>query len=128
MHWWETASPTDVAEAINSGEDVNGRVQGFSPLHLAVWKSTPENVYLLLKLGANIDATSKEEGFTPVHFAILGGNIETLKLLIVMGAKVSIEDIHDHTPLQYAVLYLPDSKFVDALIGAGANMSEIKEP
>jgi ankyrin repeat protein len=125
MDWWEkNPSLNEVGAAINSGENVNGQVQGFSPLHFAAWKGTADHVYLLLHVGANIDAIEQSTGWTPLHSAVLVGNLDAVNMLLKKGANVSIKDATTFTPLHYAGLYM-NRELVDALIGAGADPNDL---
>ena len=62
-----------------------------TPLHLAAWNGMLDNVRLLIKLGADINAQD-QIGQTPVEMAAHLGHVEVVKELFDAGAKKDFID------------------------------------
>lgn len=78
---------------------------GSTPLHLAVYNKEHniENMALLLKYGANINAQDIYN-ITPLHCAASLGDLKAVKLLVQYGANIHAEDKNKWTPLFVAAL------------------------
>jgi len=89
--FWDKATPAAISEAI-AVVDVNARGKtGFTPLHLAAARGTPENIITLLKAGADLSARDKNGGFTPLHLAAARGTSENVMALLEAGAKTYVK-------------------------------------
>ena len=103
--FWHTVKPQEIAAAIDEAKSVNIQdTNGWTPLHLAARRSTPEAVGLLLDRGANID-TRNEDGQTPLHLAAVWERprIEVITLLLNRGADINARDNRNRTPLHLAI-------------------------
>lgn len=67
--WWNTAQLSDLRSELEAGADVNARsLQGWTPLHKAVWRGDAKAVILLLEFKADATATA-DDGKTPWNYA-----------------------------------------------------------
>ena len=67
--FFERATAEDVAHCLASGADVEARDKyGFSPLHFAACRGSPDAIAALLAAGADTNARD-ESGKTPLHTA-----------------------------------------------------------
>jgi len=124
--WWETATTSDVLAALENGENVNGKVQSFTPLHLAVWKSNVYNVSILLENGAKINATAENSyNWTPLHVASMMGSINSIHKLLSEGAVVNVKDTEGLTPLHFAGIR-GEIDIINLLIEFGADINDLK--
>jgi ankyrin repeat protein len=72
------------------------------PLHLAVHNRHLEEVAILLKAKANIEARDKR-GNTPLHYAVEMGQTELVKLLLVKNrADIAARNYNELTALHLA--------------------------
>lgn len=74
---------------------------GNTPLHLAITGECLELVFLLLKLGASVNATNND-GETPLHYAAETDSVTSIMLLAKNGAVLNAEDEDGKTPAQWA--------------------------
>jgi ankyrin repeat protein len=101
-------------------EDINEvNVSGWTPLHNAVIKCSPEIVRLLVKKGADINS-SKMGRSTPFHIACSLGFEEIFDILVSEGADINHSDSNNCTPLWYA-MYNAKRNIVEKLIKMGAD-------
>jgi ankyrin repeat protein len=79
-------------------------VDGWTPLHLAVFFGRVNIVHLLLGKGANIDALSRNDLLVaPIHSALANpDNSAVGQLLIGAGANLNVRQSEGYTPLHYA--------------------------
>ena len=61
-------------------------VEGYTPLHLAVFLKRYRIVELLLEAGADIESRIVMEGRTPLMEAACNGDVEMVRLLLRRGA------------------------------------------
>jgi ankyrin repeat protein len=79
-------------------------VTTYSPLSLAIMRNNTEIAQLLLdQSNADVNLESSEEGVSPLHLAAQHGGTEMLRLLVNAGADAQCRDIHENTPMFYAV-------------------------
>ena len=94
------------------GANVNTQdIHGDSPLHSSLLYHNTDNIELLLKYSANVEATNAS-GRKPIHIA---NDAESLDLLLKYGASVNSQDRIGNTPLHYAVV----GKLVSGTIAQG---------
>jgi uncharacterized protein len=83
-------------------------VDGFTPLHYAVFFGTPETVHLLAERGADLEAPARNEeiagGARPLHSAVAAGRRDAVEALLAAGADPSAERPGGGTPLDEAEL------------------------
>lgn len=60
-------------------------VFGESPIHIAAWKGTPEDILWLLENGADINQRG-EFGMSPLHYAYMGKKEKNIEILLRAGA------------------------------------------
>ena len=56
-----------------------------SPVHIAAWRGTPEDILWLLENGANINQRG-DFGMSPLHYAYIGKNQKNIETLLKAGA------------------------------------------
>ena len=96
-----------------------------TPLHVAIRKSTPEIVQLLLKKGAMVDVETED---FPLHTAIERGEEEIICSLIRHGASVNSVCKKKKTPLVHAVENnLSDCVKLLLMKGASLEIKDSKE-
>jgi len=83
-------------------------VDGFTPLHYAVFFGDPETVRFLAEHGADLEAPARNEeiagGALPLHSAVAAGRRETVEALLAAGADPLAERPGGGTPLDEAEL------------------------
>jgi ankyrin repeat protein len=98
-------------------------VEGFTPLHAAVYFGHAEVVQILLSAGADFLATSGPNSrYTPLHMAARHGHLGLAMLLLErMGPHVDPREKNGYTPLHCSAMegHVDISK---ALILAGADL------
>ncbi|XP_033081194.1 serine/threonine-protein kinase TNNI3K isoform X3 [Trachypithecus francoisi] len=77
---------------------------GFTALHLAVYKDNAELITSLLHSGADIQQVGYG-GLTALHIATIAGHPEAAEVLLQHGANVNIQDAVFFTPLHIAAYY-----------------------
>lgn len=92
-------------ETIRKGiRNINIKDQnGNTPLHIASKKNKSEDINLLIRLGARINATNIY-GETPIFNAVNENNIEAVKALISKGAKLDIINNNKQSILHIATV------------------------
>ncbi|XP_062394958.1 B-cell lymphoma 3 protein [Sardina pilchardus] len=76
--------------------------EGLSPLHLAVQSGNKEQVKLLLKNGADINAVDNKSGRSPLMHAVEANSMEMVNLLIECGCDVNAQSYSGNTALHSA--------------------------
>ena len=74
-------------ELLPGSKDVFQCVEGYTPLHLAVFLKQYEIVELLLEAGADIEGAVGPDGRTPLMSAAYWGDAEMVRLLLNKGAN-----------------------------------------
>jgi len=70
--------------------DVNQQnALGESPIHIAAWKGSAEDIRWLLENGADINQRGDFE-MTPLHYAYMGGKRENIEALLAAGADATL--------------------------------------
>jgi len=139
----------EVAELlIAKGAEVNAKIEGMTPLDIAIELKHTTTVDLLRKhggksgatdsihvaaavgnieavkqhLAAGTDVNAKSSFGTPLHSAASKGNKEIVELLIAAGADVNARDDGGDTPLLNAAAF-GQKEIVELLIGKGADVN-----
>lgn len=84
---------------------------GKSPLHLAAWRGSIDNVRLLLAMGVDMEAFSDgphNYGKSAIFYAITRCRDDVVHLLLDHGASVKIVNNKGQTPLSLAASHLED--------------------
>ncbi len=91
---------------VSKGADVDAvsEDRGYSPVMDAVWKSSPEIVELLIKLGANLNFVSND-GQTALILATGASNVRICEMLVKNGADPNVKDRMGMSSLEYARLF-----------------------
>ncbi|KAL2084257.1 hypothetical protein ACEWY4_019775 [Coilia grayii] len=76
--------------------------EGLSPLHLAVQSGNKEQVKLLLKHGADINAVDNKSGRSPLMHAVEADNMAMVNLLIEYRCDVNAQSYSGNTALHSA--------------------------
>lgn len=72
-----------------------------TPLHLACSRSAVEDVEILLRHGADVNAKD-DVGHTPLHTAVFRREVGIVRLLLAAGADPAIVSQFEETPLTVA--------------------------
>jgi hypothetical protein len=105
------------------------KIQGPSPLHIAVESEYKEAVKLLLDLGSNVNIVDST-GATPLHYISLEHivNLDIMKLLLQNGADPNVQDKDGDTALlSISKRYIPlipipgSEKYLKLLLDHGAH-------
>jgi uncharacterized protein len=87
--WWQTATKATLRAELDSGADLKARNDaGATPLHVAAFFGTGEEIQTLLNWGADVMAQSND-GTTPLLLAALNGTTENIQVLLDAGADVT---------------------------------------
>ena len=96
-HWWCATDDDGVDVPLTKVNQLN--VLGESPIHIAAWKGTAQDVQWLLDNGADIHQRG-EFGMTPLHYAYMGYKLENVEALLNAGADETLKDDHGLRPAQ----------------------------
>ncbi len=101
--------------------------RGYTPLHIACWKSDLETVKKLLEYNAKVNVSSYR-GYTPLHMAVARKNadIEIVKLLLENGADINAVDVDGNTVLHCAKWH-NNEKIIKILLEKGANPATLNK-
>jgi cytohesin len=99
-----------VKQHIADGADVNAKdSNGMTPLLLAAWKGHKVIAELLIANGADVNiANDGVVSQTALHVSIGANHKEIAELLIANGANVNAKDWYGLTPLNCAIISLPE--------------------
>lgn len=110
----------EIERLIANGSDPNtSDAFNNTPLSIAAHFGRTDAAKLLLKKGANIDGISGQ--MTPLQCAIYSDHHDTAKFLLTKSADPALTDDYGMSSLTIAA-QKGDSKMVEALLKAGANM------
>jgi ankyrin repeat protein len=71
------------------------------PLHIAARNGLIEDMRILLREGADVDAEG-DLGMTPLHYAAMNGHIPAIELLLQSGANPAALDEHGSNAVSWA--------------------------
>ena len=99
-----------VKQHLTAGADVNAKdSNGMTPLLLAAWKGHKVIAELLIANGADVNiANDGVVSETALHVSIGANHKEIAELLIANGANVNAKDWYGQTPLNCAIISLPE--------------------
>lgn len=125
--WRKNPTLADVKAEIAEGADIHDDIFGYTPLHYAAYRSTPEILQFLVDQSVNLEArtsgdTTAPGGKTPLRMAITGWDVAKVKLLTKAGANVNTQDGYGNTPL-HAAMKGKQFDVIDHLLDAGADAS-----
>jgi ankyrin repeat protein len=86
-HWFAVVDEDGYDIPLTDINQLN--VFGESPIHIAAWKGSADDVLWLLKNGADINQRG-EFSMTPLHYAYMGGKQENIEVLINAGADQNL--------------------------------------
>ncbi len=113
--------PDIVKMLLDAGADVHAAAKGrfgYTPLHVAV---TKENIQLLLRAGADLEAKSHNDE-TPLYAAAYAGHLEAVAALLDAGANCNVlSDYYHITPLDAAIMQ-KHLDVVNLLLARGADI------
>lgn len=117
-------SPSEIAEAIEDGAEVNQRnEQGVTPLMAAAKdNSNYQALVTLYNNDAYVNARD-DKGWNALMYAVrYNENLDVIKILLRMNSRVNIDDQDGDTPLILAIKYR-NEKIVRTLLSHGANVN-----
>jgi uncharacterized protein len=102
-------------------------LDGFTPLHLAVFFGNLETARLLLDKGADLHAWSQNaQANQPLHAALAGNATPVIQLLVESGADVTARSAEGWTPLHQAAQN-GNLDVIRLLVAHGANPAAISD-
>jgi len=87
QYWWCLMDEDGGDIPLTDVNQVN--VFGESPIHIAAWKGSLEDIQWLLNNGADINQRGEFE-MTPLHYAYMGGKRENIEILLKAGADPNL--------------------------------------
>lgn len=114
--WGQT--PDQITAGLQAVDVTARDADGKTPLHWAVNLGSIEDVQVLIKAGADINAADPM-GNTALHTG--NPSNENWRALIAAGADLNAKTTNQQTPLHFAAVFSPD--MVQALITAGADIA-----
>jgi hypothetical protein len=127
-----------VMELLDQGSEIEATtVEGYTPLHLAVFSGSLETVAVLISRKCNVNAQTFFELNTPLHIAVQEGWRSICQYLIGAGTNTSLVNALGRTPLHLAAItgridighYFLENKLysVHTQDGMGWNLQQIAE-
>lgn len=103
MHYAVEIYDYKTVKLLTKGTEVNARdKKGYTPLYCAVFTKSLENVKLLIRRGAEVNATQYVSGCTPLYSACkIGARVAIIKELVKAGAEVNQLNKYGATPMYY---------------------------
>lgn len=98
---------------------------GRTPLMAAIYTGQVDDIQILLKAGADIEAKDSK-GLTPLLVATYQGKVEALSILLKAGANIEAKDSQGRTALMIAA-ESGNVELVNALLKADANIEAENE-
>ena len=98
----------------------------FDPVVLAINAQAPDETikYLIEQPGNDVNKITHDSR-NYLHWAAFRGNVALVDYIMSKGAKVSAEDSHGTTPLNFAAgAGVPDTRVYDLLVKGGANLKK----
>ncbi len=89
-------------QLMEQGANLEGQVDGWTPLLRAAYEGNTEILNYLLDQGANIDFKDQAQS-TPLDWAITNNNTDIARILVERGADIEASDEDDYTPLMITV-------------------------
>lgn len=121
LHYLEKEKPEICSMILAAGMDANAFTsEGVPLLCAAVRNENEEQIEILLKSGADINAVSKDRGYTPVMDAVWRKNYGIAKLLIDRGADLGTMSCDGQSILVLAVGN-GNVRIVELLLNSGAD-------
>lgn len=105
---------------IKEGANINGSLEGYTPLTIAVSRGNIWDLKVLIKAGADLESTGNH-GQTVLHTAASCGRPNLFKILLDAGSKKDAQEGFGKTALHIAVNYGSVEK-TKYLIKAGADI------
>ncbi len=91
-------------EALNF-DDINvRRSDGDSLIHLVAFVGGPDELDLLVRSGAKVNAIG-DMGYTPLHLAAMDGRLKVAEKLLALGADPGIRNEFGTTPAETALIH-----------------------
>jgi len=84
------------------GADLLSKIDGFTPLHVAVFNNQVELTKWFLEQGISVE-TKDDENTTATHIAAMKGHVRILAVLKEKGANLLTKDNSNFTPFDFAV-------------------------
>lgn len=110
----------DVSDLLELGISVNVRMEGMSPIHLAVDCGYADIIDLLADGGADIHE-KPAPGITLLHLAVSKGHADAVDALLSLGLDVDAKDKEGLTPL-YRAAEKDDIDTAEVLLDNGADI------
>ncbi len=128
----EAAKRSDIQrikEMVQNGADINTRFDGKTPLiHMAEKRQlTPENLSLMVSLGADINSSDSRDRWTALMYAAMHGSFTPLLIhsFAAHGADLNARDIYGNTtPMLLARQGILTPDMITAFVQNGARINE----
>jgi ankyrin repeat protein len=126
--FWQSKPDLDQvkAEVAKGNSPSQFNPSSFDPVVLAINSQAPNEAvkYLIEQPGNDVNKITHDSR-NYLHWAAMRGNVDLVEYLIGKGSRVSAEDSHGTTPLNFAAgAGIPDMRVYDLLIKGGANLKK----
>ncbi|QKZ12582.1 ankyrin repeat domain-containing protein [Spirosoma sp. KUDC1026] len=126
--FWQNKPAVDQvkAEIAKGNSPSQFNPSSFDPVVLAINSQAPNETikYLIEQPGNDVNKITHDSR-NYLHWAAFRGNVEIVEYLLGKGSKVSAEDSHGTTPLNFAAgAGIPDTQVYDLLIKGGADLKK----
>jgi hypothetical protein len=85
-YWWCLMDDNCLDIPLTEVNQLN--IFGESPIHIAAWKTCPEDIQWLIENGADVNQPG-EFGMTPLHYAYMTGKTDNVETLLNAGADAN---------------------------------------